>query len=220
MLPVEAAYALWAPTYADQAHNPLMRAEEAAMRPLLPPLEEARVLDMACGTGRWGRIAGEMGAQQIVGFDASLPMLRRASLSLRAQATLTALPVPRETFDIALCGLAIGHLPDLKRMMREVSRVLAPEGTLLLSHFHPAGHEAGWQRAFNGPDGRRVAVKHHPHSLWAIGAACAANGLAIDAVAEPRVGYEITESFPGSDDLYARYHGLPALLIVRAQMTG
>ena len=216
-LPPEAAYALWAATYADHAHNPLMRAEEAAMRPLLPPLRGARVLDLACGTGRWGRIAGDIGAALVVGFDSSLPMLRHASLTRRAQAVMTALPCPPVSFDVALCGLAIGHLPDLTPLTREVGRVLAPGGALVLSHFHSMGHAAGWRREFNAPDGRRLAVEHHPHTLWEIGATCAAGGLQVEALAEPRVGHEINERFPGSDRLYARYRGLPALLIVRAR---
>ncbi len=54
------AYARWAEAYPPQAHNALMRAEEQAVRALLPALDGQIVLDLACGTGRWGLIALEI----------------------------------------------------------------------------------------------------------------------------------------------------------------
>ena len=211
------AYAEWAPNYPAHAHNPLMRAEEAAMRPLLPDLQGQRVLDLACGTGRWSRIAGQMGADTIVGIDFSLPMLSRARLAYRAQASLDALPFAAYQFDVAICGLAIGHMTELDGFAQEIARLLTPGGTLLLSHVHPAGTRAGWQREFTASDGRRLAVEHYPHQLPEIRTAFAEHGLHIDQTAEPRMGIEISAAFPGSNRLYRKYHGTPALLIVRAR---
>ena len=86
------AYALWAETYPPQAHNALMRAEEAAVLSLMPDVTGAAILDLACGTGRYGRIARERGAAYVTGIDNSLPMLRGNPLAERVQATTERLP--------------------------------------------------------------------------------------------------------------------------------
>src|SRR5689334_9222732 len=69
------AYDLWAANYPPQAHNVLMEAEQKAMLDLLPDLAGQIVLDLACGTGRYGMIAQERGAKQIIAIDNSPAML-------------------------------------------------------------------------------------------------------------------------------------------------
>src|SRR3990172_7056136 len=69
------AYARWAATYPPHAHNALMRTEQAAMCSMLPDLRGRSVLDLACGTGRYGLLAQECGAASVIGLDNSLPML-------------------------------------------------------------------------------------------------------------------------------------------------
>ena len=65
-------------------------------------------------------------------------------------------------------------------------RVTRPGGTILCSDFHPIGHTLGWHREFNA-DGHRYAVCHtsHPYSAWR--EVCAALGLRIMKVLEPRL---------------------------------
>src|SRR5262245_5265034 len=70
------AYARWAATYPPHAHNVLMQTEEAATKRLLPPLNGQVVLDLACGTGRYGLMAEAQGARLALGIDNSLAMLR------------------------------------------------------------------------------------------------------------------------------------------------
>jgi malonyl-CoA O-methyltransferase len=71
------AYARWAGSYPPHAHNALMRAEEAALLDLLPPLGGRIVLDAACGSGRYARIALERGARCVIATDNSPEMLRQ-----------------------------------------------------------------------------------------------------------------------------------------------
>jgi hypothetical protein len=44
-----------------------------------------------------------------------------------------------------------------------------------------------------------------------------AAGLRLQTVRELRVGYELQEPFPGSDTFYSQWHGLPIVLVVRAE---
>ena len=205
-LDVLAAYAQWADTYSPDAHNPLMQLEEQAVQSLLPELAGRRFLDLACGSGRYlKRLAPGVGGRAM-GVDFSRPMLARAAALGRplAQADLCALPLADGAFDLIVCGLAVGHLPELTGSLREMARVLAGGGVLIYSDFHPFGALLGWKRTFRGANGTEYAARHHVHLYAAHQAACQAAGLRIEAVREPRIEGEHV------------YRGYPAVLVIRA----
>jgi malonyl-CoA O-methyltransferase len=200
------AYAMWAADYSPEAHNPLMALEEQAMLELLPTLTGRRVLDLACGSGRYlGRFAGA-GAARALGLDLSPAMLARAAALGQplAQADLLRLPLATECWDVAVCGLAVGHLSGLANVLGEIGRVLAPGGTVIYSDLHPFGALAGWKRSFRGRDGREYSARHHIHLYADHVEACQAAGLAITALREPRIDFEHP------------YRGYPAVLVIRA----
>jgi malonyl-CoA O-methyltransferase len=189
------AYARWAASYPPHAHNALMQAEETAMRALLPPLDNQVILDLACGTGRYGLLAGEKGARLVVGVDNSAAMLRASPLQYRALATTEAIPFARESLDGVICGLALGHLPTLAASLRQISRVLKPGGWALVSDFHPFIFLSGQRRTFTAPDGKTYAVEHYAHLYADYHQAGQSVGLQIDGVIEPRLGHQGTERF-------------------------
>jgi malonyl-CoA O-methyltransferase len=189
------AYAMWAPSYPAQAHNPVMQAEERAMLALMPAdLHGLNVLDVGCGSGRYMLHALRRGASRSIGVDLSAAMLRRAYTELTAcrfhagiglaQGGMHALPVLDAWADLTLSGLVIGHLEHLHDALRELRRVTRPGGVVLCSDVHPIGPALGWQRDFKH-DGQRYAVRHtqHLYSHWH--AACKALGLTIEDVLEP-----------------------------------
>ncbi len=185
ILPPLDAYRLWAANYPPEAHNAFMRLEEATMRDLLPPLHGRTVLDLGCGSGRYGRLARELGAGAVVGIDNSADMLRRAVIPA-ALASMDALPFPANRFDVILCGLAVGHLPGpaFERSLHEIGRVLKVDGTALISDFHPYAALSGAQRTFTGSDGRAYAVEHHIHLIAEYARIGRAAGLTLDAIEE------------------------------------
>jgi malonyl-CoA O-methyltransferase len=207
------AYNLWAANYPAQAHNPLMQAEERAVLDLLPAAEVSgrRALDAACGTGRYLRWLVEAGASFAAGVDFSAEMLARAENSggvLRGD--MRALPLAAEAFDVVVCGLAVGHLPDLAAVVREMARLLRPGGLLVYSDFHPCAHLAGWKRAFQA-EGRQIVVQHHLHLYADHQAACRDAGLTIEALREPCAVDENGRRAWGD---------IPAALAVRARKNG
>ncbi len=209
-------YERWAECYPPVAHNPLMRAEEAAMRRLWPSLAGRRVLDLACGSGRYARLLAQAGAATVLALDRSWGMLRQVDGAQAIQASMMRLPFAGGTFDAVICGLAVGHAPDLEAWMREAARVLVPRGVLAYSDFHPQAAAAGHLRSFRDAQGGTHSVPHHPHALQAHRHAAASVGLTIEAVEEVRAGIELCEAFPGSADFYRRRHGLPVVLAIRA----
>jgi malonyl-CoA O-methyltransferase len=186
ILPSLAAYAQWAATYPPHAHNALMEAEQAAMTSLFPPLAGRVVLDLACGTGRYGLLAQNAGAKTVLAFDNSPAMLRANALPQRALATTEAIPLASNSVDVILCGLALGHLPRLAPSIGEIARVLKPGGCALVSDFHPFIFLNGAQRTFTAPDGSTYAVEHYAHLYADYHHAASDTGLTIDALLEPR----------------------------------
>lgn len=99
-----------------------------------------RLLDAACGNGRHARFMLRHADPDAVltTFDLSPRMLARARSRLRSDrvshtvADLTRLPYADGSFDAIVCGWALEHLPDPRPGLRELARVLQPEGKLLL----------------------------------------------------------------------------------------
>jgi malonyl-CoA O-methyltransferase len=185
VLPSLDAYAKWAPRYPPRAHNTLMEVEEAAVRALMPDLAGKIVLDLASGTGRYGHIALALGAKQVIALDNSPHMLRANALSWRGLAACEALPLCSNSVDIVLCGLALGHLPELAPALCEIGRVLRRGGCALISDLHPDLFKHGARRTFLGEDGKHYAVEHFPHQIGEYAAAAAAAGMMLEDQRQP-----------------------------------
>ena len=209
------AYEGWAERYPPLPHNPLMRAEQQALLALWPDVAGACALDLASGSGRYARLLEERGAACVVATDLSPAMLRRAPLALRVRADMMVLPFRDACFDLVVCGLAVGHAPQLERWMREVARVLVPGGAILCSDFHPDAAMAGMTRSFTDARQQRHTLLHAAYDLAAHRSAAAAAGLVLDDWREVRVGEQLCEAFTGSTEFYARWQGLPVVLALR-----
>lgn len=111
-----------------------------------------RVLDAGCGTGAMMRWAGEkLGATDIHGVDIApeaLAFCRAENPAWKVQqASVLSLPFPADMFDLVISNDVLQHLPtnggDLQGL-REMARVLAPGGALLLRTNSRVGM---WQKA-------------------------------------------------------------------------
>lgn len=211
------AYRRWAPIYPPVAHNPLMRVEQQGMLEAWPDVTGRRVLDLACGSGRYSRLLLEAGAEQVVSLDFCMPMLKWFSTSHRVCASMMQLPFAADTFDAVVCGLALGHAAGVAPWMVEMARVLRGGGVLLYSDFHPQAAEAGLTRSFKDENDASCTVPHQLYSVESQLEAAAAAGLTVETVRELRVGGELREPFAGSESFYRDWHGLPIVLVVRAR---
>ncbi len=110
--------------------------------------EGDRVLDAGCGTGRalppLREAVGPSGL--VLGADLTPAMLEaavRAGRDRDGRLVLTdvaALPLRPRSLDAVFAAGLIAHLPDPVGDMRELARVVRPEGVLAL--FHPIGRAA------------------------------------------------------------------------------
>jgi len=108
----------------------------AALRP------GERVLDVACGTGIVARLASqETGAAgTVAGLDVNPEMLAVARSATPSdtpiewhEAGAEAMPLPDASFDVVLCQMGLQFMPDKSAALREIGRVLAPGGRLVLN---------------------------------------------------------------------------------------
>jgi demethylmenaquinone methyltransferase/2-methoxy-6-polyprenyl-1,4-benzoquinol methylase len=95
-----------------------------------------RVLDAACGTGDLAVADRRAGAREVTGLDFSPRMLERARRKapwLRlVEGDMLALPFEDGTFDAATVGFGVRNVSDLELALRELHRVLRPEGRLAI----------------------------------------------------------------------------------------
>lgn len=180
------AYERWAQSYPPYAHNALMELEQQVMLGLLPPLSGRTVLDLACGSGRYGILARQRGARLVIGVDNSRAMLATAAAQFPcALATTEAVPLVQGAVDGVICGLALGHLPNLQPSMNEICRLLKPGGWALISDIHAQAAARGAQRTFTAADGKVYAVEHYRHTRGDYERAAHQAGLTVDRVDEP-----------------------------------
>jgi len=146
------AYERWASIY-DRDPNPLLAREERYLLPLFVDLHDKRILDLACGTGRWLETLMARGAKAGVGIDCSSAMLRVAGkkkgITTRlARADCESLPFRTAVFDLAICSFALGHIRDLAPMVRELARVTKTGADVFVSDLHPEAYARGWRAGF------------------------------------------------------------------------
>lgn len=213
-LEARAAYRLWAASYPPRAHNAVMQAEENALIALLPDVTGLRVLDLACGSGRYAGLLAAGGAR-VAGLDLSFEMLSRGERFARAQADLTALPLAEACADCIVCGLAVGHVPLLDPVFCEFARVLKPRGVLVYSDFYAGDEARNWRRTFQSA-GRTYAVRHYPRPASEHRAALERAGFALEQVEEVGIPPAQAASDPGAAAFRERWGDTPVALVVRA----
>lgn len=108
----------------------------AALRPA------ERILDVACGTGVVARLAAsrvrEPGA--VAGLDVNPGMLAVARSATPYDAKIAwyetsaeVMPLTDASFDVVLCQMGLQFIPDKVKALKEMRRVLAPGGRVVLN---------------------------------------------------------------------------------------
>jgi len=206
-------YALWAPTYAAETAVSALEASLVASLDL--PLAGKRVLDVGCGIARRLAMARDAGASMTLGLDLTPAMLSQArDEPLLAAADARALPVADGAFDMVWCRLVLGHLTVLEQAYRELARVCAPGGVVLVTDFHPEAASAGHRRTFRDAGGELHELENHVHRVLAHRVAAARAGLTLRERRDGTVGETVRGFYEraGRLDAYESQRGLPLVL--------
>ncbi|HLP94208.1 MAG TPA: class I SAM-dependent methyltransferase [Saprospiraceae bacterium] len=196
---------------------------------LFPDVRGKRILDAACGPGKYAEILLERGAL-VTGFDFSPNMVQKARE--RNQRTedffvhdLTApfIMFPDGSFDIVLCALALEYVEDWTNTIREFNRVLVPGGLLIISITHPffdynffnseRYFEVEAVRCVWKGFGLPVEVNSYRRSLGDCLLPITENGFYIDKLVEPRPVPEFEKLDPRH---FKELHSFPSFMCLRA----
>ena len=125
-----------------------------------------RVLDVGCGTGR--NLPLYDSGLRVIGLDPAWPSLgrarRRAPGIPLVQGSAEALPFRSGTFDTVVSGLAFCSVPDPRRGLGEVRRVLKPDGKLrMLEHVRSTKPWKGRMQDRLQPVWTRISGGCHPN---------------------------------------------------------
>jgi SAM-dependent methyltransferase len=206
--------------------------ERPAVIELLGDVRGKRVLDVGCGAGPLSQWLVEHGAR-VVGFDVSPAMVTLARERALPEAEFhvadLARPLafaPDGAFDVAVASLVMHYLRDWAAPLRELHRVLAPGGTLVLSTHHPAddirlsstGNYFGvellqdrWELGDTAFD-----IEYWRRPLTAMFSAFAETGFTVDVLREPMPVEECRTKFP---DDWEYLTTKPAFVFFRLEAT-
>jgi SAM-dependent methyltransferase len=198
---------------ATSSHNALY--DRPATLDLCGDFRDRRVFDAGCGPGLFAEELVQRGAREVVGVDASPTMVELARERVKERATFRVhdLQLPLDwvapaSFDLVAMTLVIHHLDDRPAALRELHRILRPDGALVVSTHHPTGDwlrhggsyfdvsmiEETWNRGWN--------VHYWRMPLTQVTAEFADAGFVIERLVEPRPVPEMAEQYPDAyDDL-------------------
>ncbi len=97
-----------------------------------------RVLDAGCGTAYGSRLLAQAGAVEVIGIDLARSVLETVTEAMPAsvrlqEGDLRRLEFEDNAFGLVVCFEVIEYLEDASTVLDELTRVLAPEGLLLVS---------------------------------------------------------------------------------------
>lgn len=110
-----------------------------------------RVLDIGCGEGYFTRLLGQSGAE-VAGADIAPELIQKArqqshTIAFYAAAADKLAFAKDHSFDVVTCVLALQNMENIEPVMKEIARVLRPEGKFVFVLNHPAFRipkRSGW----------------------------------------------------------------------------
>ncbi len=158
----------FASTVKDSLHASLEHAEclEQFHKKYLQT--NSKILDLACGSGRNAHYLAQHGCD-VYGVDFARAAITACTLffqndSLKGtfvQAAIDAVPFGNDYFHAAVCIAALDHVcvAYARAALREMRRVLAEKGMILLTFDHPQTDDDKLEQAKVLPDGTLLFIK-------------------------------------------------------------
>lgn len=222
---------------------------------LLDLKRDERVLDIACGNGAFARRLAQLGAR-VVACDLAEKFIERAKARTTENAdridyrvidatNATALrALGKQSFDAAVCTMAVMDMPEIEPMFCAVRQLLKPNARFVFSTVHPCFNSGqGMKKLIEEEDkdgeivdvyaikisnyatpktykglgifGQPVPQYYFHRSLSDLLGACFRAGFVIDAMEEPTFDATATPNRPFG---WENYHEIPPVLIARLRI--
>jgi len=109
----------------------------------IPPADDARILDCACGRGFYLNMYRYASRARLVGLELDAAIIRKAQANVGhlpgvtlTRGNIYALPFPDDYFDSVILSEILEHVEDDAAGLREVRRVLKPGGVVAITVPH------------------------------------------------------------------------------------
>jgi ubiquinone/menaquinone biosynthesis C-methylase UbiE len=142
----------FAATYEDERHRGYhAMLDELELEIVRPLAKEARVLEIGAGTGLIMNGLRDT-AKHLTGIDISKGMLQKATDRgfQVTQASATELPFQNEQFELVYSFKVLAHVPNIRKALSEMARVLRPGGKLV-AEFYNANSLRNLSKRLAGP---------------------------------------------------------------------
>ncbi len=171
ILPARQGYDRLAPHY-DRKGNTAVALKQREIGRLMGNVRGRKVADLGCGTGT-NAIAMAAAGADVTAVDFSQEMLAQARQKSGAGRVRfiehdleRPLPLKTNTFDKALCALALEHVSKLDGAFAEMARICRPGGEVIVVEMHPAMFLKGVSAHFHDPaTGQDIRPQSIAHQL-------------------------------------------------------
>lgn len=164
------------------------------LREWLDPRPGMRLLDVGGGTGVvTALLADGMGEAVVLEPERSrlsYGQERRKGLRF-VESGAEAIPFPDASFDRVLAHVSLHHVPDLAAALREIRRVLAPPGRLVVREFDPESSRGRWVALWENDVRHLGCTFYAPSDLKQRLEACGFRDVAVHPL---RVGHGLVAS--------------------------
>lgn len=113
------------------------------IKSMLPDLQGKSVLDLGCGSGGMSKYFVEKGASRVLALDISKNMIMLAKETNSDDKiefkvlSMEQISKIKEKFDVVFSSLAFHYVEDFQKLIKDISKLLKPNGMLLFSQEHP-----------------------------------------------------------------------------------
>lgn len=181
------------------------------------PITGSTLSDIGCGTGRhWTKLLARQPAR-LIGFDVSAGMLDQlkkkhpdAETFLLHGSSLSQLETA--SCDILISTLTVAHIPDIKAALTEWTRVLKPNGTIIITDYHPEALARGGQRTFRD-DEQVIAVRNFVYPIYEIKTMAASLNLHPIQTIEKKIDASMRPWYTrqNAEAIFERFVGTPII---------
>jgi len=217
--PVATAYDIWANNYDNQPGNLVLDLDKQLFSDLVKNicLENKRIADIGCGTGRHWPLLYASHPNLVMGFDVSEGMLvqlrQKFPHAIAQQISNDQLEMIPDAFvDCLITTLTIGHIKNIAPAIAAWARIMKQGADLLITDFHPAILANGGKRSFHH-QGKNISVKNYVHPLEEVLHLFQLNGLTLVSKQEKYINEDVKHYYAAKKALhvYECFKNLPVI---------